>query len=111
GPLPASTRARFVQATRLTRRTRTATMDTEVQSPPLSPQLPDALLEQLCEHLNSLAGPDGPVVCDFAREFVGRATRQLGPERSLDERTALVLGAFRFLQRSRPEQVSVEVLN
>lgn len=86
-------------------------MDTEVQSPPLSPQLPDALLEQLCEHLNSLAGPDGPVVCDFAREFVGRATRQLGPERSLDERTALVLGAFRFLQRSRPEQVNVEVLN
>ena len=59
-----------------------------------------------------LEAPDLPeTLCAFAREFAGKAPRQLSQDRTLDEQAAMTLAAFRFLQRARPERVNVEVVD
>ncbi|MSR35224.1 MAG: NAD-glutamate dehydrogenase [Gemmatimonadetes bacterium] len=62
-------------------------------------------LEQLVE-----PGEAGLVVA-FAEAFFAKAPPDFLHERSVDALAHLVLGAFRFLQRSRPDRVDVEVLN
>ena len=86
-------------------------MDTEVRDSTLPASSPQLLLDQLCEYLERNAAEAPQLLCDFARQFVGRSTRQLAQERSLEEQAALTVGAFRFLQRSHPERVNVEVFN
>jgi glutamate dehydrogenase len=83
-------------------------MDTDVQLPA---PVPNLQLDQLCEHLERTATESPELLCDFAREFVGKATRQVAQERSLEDQAAMTVGAFRFVQRSRPDRVNVEVLN
>jgi len=52
----------------------------------------------------------GPLL-DFASIFLGKATESFLQSRSTEELARLTLGAFRFLERSRPDQVDVSVLN
>jgi len=51
------------------------------------------------------------VVVDFAQLFFSRATSDFLAARSAEALAQMVLGAFRFLQRSRPNTVDVEVFN
>jgi len=66
-------------------------------------------VDELCEHLSRARPDEAALVCDFARIFFGKVPRQLLEERTVDELAAMTLGAWRFLERARPDQVNVEL--
>jgi glutamate dehydrogenase len=66
-------------------------------------------VEELCQYLESTQD-DTELLCRFARLFFGKVPPQLLEERSLEQRAALSLGAFRFLQASDPDPVSVQAV-
>jgi glutamate dehydrogenase len=68
--------------------------------------------EAVALHLRQLVEPgEADRVVGFAEAFFAKAPPDFLQERSVDALAHLVLGAFRFLQRSRPERVDVQVLN
>jgi glutamate dehydrogenase len=77
---------------------------------PTSPvaQLPQ--VDELCEFLEKSHEGNASLLCDFAREFFAKVPRGLLQERSIEELASLTRGAFRFLERSRPDRVNVEVI-
>ncbi|HEX8903766.1 MAG TPA: hypothetical protein VF771_02850, partial [Longimicrobiaceae bacterium] len=79
-------------------------------TPPSTAAAQDAVtVDELCDHVRSLARADEQLACDFARIFFARIPRTLLEERSVQELAAMTLGAWEFLQRARPDQVNVEV--
>ncbi|HEX6749034.1 MAG TPA: NAD-glutamate dehydrogenase domain-containing protein [Longimicrobium sp.] len=66
-------------------------------------------VDELCAHIGTLSRADEQLACDFARIFFARIPRTLLEERSPQELAAMTLGAWEFLKRDRPDQVSVEV--
>ena len=68
----------------------------------------DAVCRQL-EHQVEFS--EAPLVIEFAEIFFSKAPAEFLHERSTDALAHLALGAFRFLQRSRPGRVDVEVRN
>ncbi len=71
-----------------------------------------ATVDAVCRQLERLVdAADTKLVVDFAEIFFARASADFLHERSTDALAHLALGAFRFLQRSRPDQVDVEVRN
>ena len=68
----------------------------------------DAACRQLVRHVS----PDeADIVVAFAEVFFSKATREFLQERSSDALARMVLGAWKFLQRGRPDRVDVEVFN
>ena len=82
----------------------------DTAAPPLSSTHGDQV-ENLCSFLESAHPEDASPLCQFARLFFAKVPRSLLAERSLEELGALTTGAFEFLQRTRPNQVNVEVIN
>lgn len=68
----------------------------------------DAVCRQLERQVD--AG-EADMIVDFAQLFLSKATPDFLQGRSTDAVSHVVLGAFRFLQHSRPEVVDVEVFN
>lgn len=68
-------------------------------------------IDRLCELLPRSGRGDEDLLCDFARVFLGRVSRPLLADRSLEELSALVTATFRFVERADPERVNVEVVN
>ncbi|HET7321545.1 MAG TPA: hypothetical protein VFI96_03550, partial [Longimicrobiaceae bacterium] len=86
-------------------------MNTPVEGSPVLPSFAgSALVDDLCSHLEANEGTEGPLLCDFAREFFTKVPRQLAQDRSMEDLAALTVGAFRFLKKSRPDVVNVEVI-
>jgi len=67
--------------------------------------------DQLCDHIRTLGRGDERLACDFARIFIARVPRSLLEERPVAELGAMILGAWDFLQRARPDRVNVEVVD
>jgi glutamate dehydrogenase len=65
--------------------------------------------DQLCDHIRTLGRADERLACEFARIFISRVPRSLLEERPVAELGAMILGAWEFLQRARPDRVNVEV--
>jgi glutamate dehydrogenase len=78
-------------------------------SPAAAPTHDAVTADELCAQIRSLHHADEALVCDFARIFFGRMPRTLLEERSPAELAAMTVGAWEFLKRARPDQVSVEV--
>ena len=77
---------------------------------PVSRDSPTA--DAVCRQLEELAAPgEAILVIPFAAAFLGRAPPEFLRERSTDALAHLVLGTFRFLQRSHPGGVEVEVFD
>jgi glutamate dehydrogenase len=70
---------------------------------------PDAV-EELCQYLQDLEQEDCDLLCQFARIFFEKVPPQLLEERSLDQRAALTMGAFHFLQAADPAPVRVQAI-
>jgi len=70
-----------------------------------------ATVEELCSHLERTQEGDTAPLCAFARIFFAKVPRSVLQERGVQDLAALTIGAFRFVQRVRPEEVNVEVLN
>src|SRR5690606_31835106 len=68
-------------------------------------------VERLCEFLYRSRDAHTDLLCDFSREFLGKVLRPVLADRSLEDLAAMVTGAFRFLEASPPDGVSVEVAN
>ncbi len=68
-----------------------------------------ATVDALCDHLQRTR--DDALLCEFARLFFAKVPRPLLQERRIEDLAAMTEGAYRFLRRSRPEQVNVEVVN
>jgi glutamate dehydrogenase len=88
-------------------------MDTQNQPATESlpePGTPREAVDELCRHLRDNYDRDDGILCDFARVFFSKAPPQLLQERSLDQRAALTLGAFRFLEGGDPHPVRVEIV-
>ena len=69
-------------------------------------------VDAVCRQLERQVDPaEARLVVDFAEIFFSKASPEFLHERSTDALAHLALGAFRFLQRSRPERVDVEVGN
>ena len=76
----------------------------------LPPDSPTATAVQ--RQLRGLAGPgEADLLVAFAELFFARALADFLHERSADALAHLVMGVFRFLQRSRPDRVDVQVEN
>ncbi|HET7276396.1 MAG TPA: NAD-glutamate dehydrogenase [Longimicrobiaceae bacterium] len=71
----------------------------------------EASVDDLCDLLARTQEEDSALLCQFARLFFAKVPRQLLKERQIEELGALTIGAFRFLQESRPELVNVQVQN
>jgi glutamate dehydrogenase len=84
---------------------------TKLEEDPNSIPGSSALANELCDHLERSQPGDTTLLCHFAREFFSRLPRPVAQRRTLEELSALVVAAFRFLERSRPDQVNVEVVN
>ncbi len=69
------------------------------------------LVDELCDYLARERRDDVSLLCQFAREFFAKVPRQLVQERSLEELSALTMGAFRFLSDARPDRVNVQAIN
>jgi glutamate dehydrogenase len=70
------------------------------------------IVDAVCRQLERQVDPsEAEVVVDFAQLFFSKATPEFLQGRSADALSHLALGAFRFLQRSRPEIADVEVFN
>ncbi|HEV2735269.1 MAG TPA: NAD-glutamate dehydrogenase domain-containing protein, partial [Longimicrobiaceae bacterium] len=68
-------------------------------------------VDELCSHLERTRRGDTALLCAFARIFFAKVPRSVLQERSAAELAALTVGAFRFVQRARPDEVNVEVLD
>ncbi|MEW5928429.1 MAG: NAD-glutamate dehydrogenase [Gemmatimonadota bacterium] len=68
-------------------------------------------VDELCSHLERTRRGDTALLCAFARIFFAKVPRALVQERTPAELAALTEGAFRFVQRARPDEVNVEVLD
>jgi len=69
-------------------------------------------VDAVCRQLERQVSPEeAKVVIAFAEIFLSKATREFLHERSSDALARMVLGAWRFLQRGRPDRVDVEVFN
>jgi len=69
-------------------------------------------VDAACRQLERQVEPaEADLVVDFAEIFFSKASPDFLRERSIDALAHMALGAFRFLQRSAPERVDVEVLN
>ncbi len=69
-------------------------------------------VDAVCRQLERQVSPDETeIVISFAIIFLSKATREFLQERSSDALARMVLGAWRFLQRGRPDRVDVEVFN
>jgi glutamate dehydrogenase len=69
-------------------------------------------VDAVCRQLERQVDPsEAKLVVEFAEIFFSKASAEFLHERSTDALAHLALGAFRFLQRSRPDRVSVEVSN
>jgi glutamate dehydrogenase len=69
-------------------------------------------VDAVCRQLERRVDADErTLVVDFAEIFLSKATPDFLHERSTDALAHLVLGVLRFLQRSRPGRVDVEVFN
>ncbi len=68
----------------------------------------DAVCRQIERHVDPA---EARLAVDFAEIFFSKASAELLRERSTDALTHMALGAFRFLQSSRPDRVDVAVLN
>ncbi len=69
-------------------------------------------LESIRSEIADLIDPaDRETLERFTDIFVSRASREFIGSRTEGELGALIVGAFRFLQESRPERVDVQVLN
>jgi glutamate dehydrogenase len=67
--------------------------------------------DPLCEQIRSLGRDDERLACEFARIFLARVPRSLLEARPPAELVAMVLGAWEFLKRARPDRVNVEVVD
>jgi glutamate dehydrogenase len=67
--------------------------------------------DELCAHIRSLGRADEALACEFARAFIPRVPRSVLEERPVETLAAMVLGAWEFLRRARPDQVNVEVVD
>lgn len=77
---------------------------------PLRPEFP--FIEAVCRELEGLvAGDELPLVTRFARIFLAKAPAEFPHERTPQVAARMTLGAFRFLERCRPDRVDVEVFN
>src|SRR4051794_9016745 len=65
--------------------------------------------DQICGHIRTLRRDDEALACEFARTFFARVPRSLLEERPVAELGAMILGAWEFLKRARPDLVNVEV--
>jgi glutamate dehydrogenase len=70
---------------------------------------PEAV-EELCQYLQDTQQEDSDLLCEFARIFFTKVPPQLLEERSIEQRAALTLGAFRFLQEAGPAEVHVQTI-
>ncbi|HEX2094492.1 MAG TPA: NAD-glutamate dehydrogenase [Longimicrobiaceae bacterium] len=70
---------------------------------------PAVTVDELCGYLQRTQPGDTGALCDFARIFFAKVPRPLLQERSVAQLAALTAGAFRFVERGRPDRVSVEV--
>jgi len=69
-------------------------------------------VDAVCRQLEHQADPsEVALVVEFAEIFFSKAPPEFLHERSTDALAHLALGAFRFLQRGRPDRVDVEVRN
>ncbi len=69
-------------------------------------------VDDVCQRLEREVSPEeAELVVSFAEIFFSKAIRELLQKRSSDGLAHLVMGAWRFLQRSRPDRVDVEVFN
>ncbi len=69
-------------------------------------------IDAVCRQLERQVSPDeAALVTSFAEIFLSKATGEFLQERSAEALARTVLGAWRFLQRARPDRVDVEVFN
>ncbi|RMH23200.1 MAG: NAD-glutamate dehydrogenase [Gemmatimonadetes bacterium] len=69
-------------------------------------------IDAVCRQLERQVDPDeAELVSAFAEIFFSRARPELLHARSSDALAHMALGAFRFLQQSRPDRVDVQVIN
>ena len=78
---------------------------------PAAPAAPVPQVDELCDFLEKSHAGNATLLCAFAREFFAKVPRGLLQERSIEVLASLTRGAFRFLERSRPDVVNVEVTN
>jgi glutamate dehydrogenase len=77
-------------------------------APPAGPS--SEAVEELCRYLQDTQQGDTHLLCRFARIFFAKVPPQLLEERTLDQRAALTLGAFRFLQGADARPVQVQAI-
>jgi glutamate dehydrogenase len=66
----------------------------------------------VCEQVGQIiGGSEGRLAADFAEIFLSRAPQELLKERSTDDLTHVVVGAYRFFAEARPDRVDVVVTN
>ncbi|MFQ5536135.1 MAG: NAD-glutamate dehydrogenase [Gemmatimonadota bacterium] len=69
-------------------------------------------VDAVCRQIGHLReGQDAELAVTFAEIFFSKAPPEFLHERSTDDLTRLVLAAYDFLRRSRPDRVDVEVVN
>lgn len=69
-------------------------------------------VDAVCRQLEREVGSEeAPLVVAFAEIFFSKATPDFLHERSTDALAHLALGAYRFLEASRPDRVDVDVFN
>ncbi|MBV9773616.1 MAG: hypothetical protein JO040_06680, partial [Gemmatimonadetes bacterium] len=81
-------------------------ISTGIDAPPAA-----ATVDELCTYLQRTQGGNIDLLCAFARIFFAKVPRALLQERGIPELAALTVGAFRFVERARPDQVNVEVVD
>ena len=69
-------------------------------------------MDAVCRQLERQVEPfEASLVVSFAEILFSKATPEFLRERSTDALAHMALGAFRFLERARPDQVHVEITN
>ncbi|MBA4158004.1 MAG: NAD-glutamate dehydrogenase [Gemmatimonadetes bacterium] len=82
-------------------------ISTDTYSAPTAPTVDD-----LCAHLERTHAHEGPeILCAFAYRFFTRVPHALLLERSVEQLTALAVGAFGFFRQARAQDANVQVLN
>ena len=69
-------------------------------------------IDAVCRQLERQISPDeADLAISFAEIFFSKATEEFLQERSPDALARMALGAWRFLQRARPDRVNADVFN